>query len=249
MKKFFSLLLLLAPLSLGAQDFTADRGGEIDGVDVLPKGRFQFETGVGWERQSPDETMNTWTLNTSLLRFGISPHAEIRFEGRYDIENYMGRNTHGFKDLFLGTKVRIFDGWKFIPQVAIIANVEIPGSKDSSFMVKDWGNELALAFRNKLTSKLSLDYEAMMIWNDDEKTTPFLGIGLAYSISDKVSISASESNFFYRDGSGTQSWADLTATWLVAPRLQLDITTAFSLHHFTKYNSIEIGLAWQITKK
>jgi len=248
MKRIISLLLFIVPLTLGAQGFTADRGGEVNGVEVLPKGRFQLETGVGWERQVPDETLNTWTINTTLLRFGISPHAEIRFEGRYDIENYMGKSKDGFKDVFVGVKSLIFDGWKFVPKVALIASIEIPGSKNSAFLAEDWGNEISIAFRNQITSILHLDYEFKMVWNDNTKTTPFFGVALTYALSPKVTLAAGQSNYFYRDGTGTQSWFDVTATWLVAPRLQLDFTTFFSLDEFNKYNNIQIGLAWQITK-
>ncbi len=48
------ILLSFFPLSALAQSeeagFTADRPGATTGIDVLPKGRLQWETGVGYQQ-------------------------------------------------------------------------------------------------------------------------------------------------------------------------------------------------------
>ena len=75
-----AILLALLPLLASAQSeevgFTADRPGATTGTDVLPKGRMQWETGIGFERSKLDgPAVNTWTLNTTLLRWGFSDYA------------------------------------------------------------------------------------------------------------------------------------------------------------------------------
>ena len=90
MKKVIVLLLVtLLPLLALAQSeeagFTADRPGATTGVDVLPKGRVQWETGFGYERTKvvEDVAVTTWTVNSSLLRWGISESAELRLQADY----------------------------------------------------------------------------------------------------------------------------------------------------------------------
>ena len=53
MKRIFVFLLVFLPVFVMAQEsvgFTADRPGSTTSVDVLPRGRVQWETGIGWER-------------------------------------------------------------------------------------------------------------------------------------------------------------------------------------------------------
>ena len=84
--KVLTIMVALLPLLALAQSeeagFTADRPGATTGVDVLPKGRVQWETGFGYERTKvvEDVAVTTWTVNSSLLRWGISESAELRLQ-------------------------------------------------------------------------------------------------------------------------------------------------------------------------
>ena len=88
------LILLALPLSFilvssidaYAQDegFTADRPGATTGVDVLPKGRLQLESGFALEHTNLDApSENKWTFNTSMLRWGFSDYAELRLQAAW----------------------------------------------------------------------------------------------------------------------------------------------------------------------
>ena len=143
MKSYLCLITFaLLPLSALAQSerlrvgatagmeagFTADRPGATTGVDVLPKGRVQWETGIGYERSKMDgPAATTWTLNNSLLRWGISESAELRLQADYLYSSCEGAHTNGLSNVAIGTKVKIFEGWKAVPAVSLLGNVLVPG--------------------------------------------------------------------------------------------------------------------------
>jgi len=138
MKNVFFLILLLTPLSGFAQEtdgFSADRPGATTGTDVMPKSRVQWETGFAWERSDLEtQTSDTWTLNTTLLRWGFSGSAELRFQADYLYTSANGNHSNGWDNIAFGTKVRLFDGWKAIPTVSLLANVFVPGGSHADFL-------------------------------------------------------------------------------------------------------------------
>ncbi len=143
-RKRLRILLLLA-LTFGcaqAQDdgFTADRPGATTGSDVLPKGRVQWETGMGWERSKMENpSTTTWTLNNSLLRWGFSRYAELRLQA--DALYTTNADTHygGIANAALGTKVRLFEGRKALPAVSLLGNLLIPGCKNAHYLPRHLG--------------------------------------------------------------------------------------------------------------
>ncbi|MCR5131375.1 MAG: transporter [Prevotella sp.] len=250
MNRLLSLLIALLPLCAFAQEevgFTADRPGATTGVDVLPKGRFQWETGVAWERSKldgPAET--TWTINNSLLRLGLSEHAELRLQADYLCSSVEGCHYNGFSDVAIGTKVKLFEGWKAVPEVALLANVLIPGSDDSHYLPQEWGCQLGLAFQNQLTPRLALSYEGDLIWSDDSKPSAFYGLCLSFDLTDRLFLCLEEYNNHNSDG--TECWSELSLGYMLTPRLQLDLGSDISLSHPNRYHNLMFGLSWQITK-
>lgn len=241
------LLIVFSPIGLWAQaenDFTADRPGATTGTDVLPKGRIQWETGVGVEHsciESPSTT--TWTINTSLLRFGISDYAELRLQadGLYtssDEDRY-----GGMANLIIGSKLHLFDGWKAIPEMSLLANVMIPGGRNSNYLPENIGGQLGLLFQNNLSSRLSLGYEADVIWGDEEKPTAFWGVCLGLQVSDKLNLMLEEYNYSNVD---TECWLEIGAALMLSKKVQIDLATDLSLQYLKRYFNFSIGLAWQI---
>lgn len=252
MKKVVVLLLALLPLSALAQSeeagFTADRPGATTGVDVLPKGRVQWETGIGYERSKMDgPAATTWTLNSSLLRWGISESAELRLQADYLYTDIEDTHVKGLSNVAFGTKVKLFEGWKAVPAVSLLGNIFVPGGSDAEFLPEEWGGQMGLLFQNELTSWLSLGYETDLIWSDAAKPTFFWGACLGFQLNDRLSLMAEEYNYQYSDVH--ENWVELGAAYMLTPRLQLDLATDISLNYPKHYFNLMVGIAWQITKR
>jgi len=247
MKRILTLLIVFLPVFVMAQEsegFTADRPGATTGVDVLPKGRVQWETGVGWERNKIDFPETTWTVNTSLLRWGISSNAELRLQADWLYSSADGEHSSGLSNLAIGTKVHLFEGWKAVPAVSLLANVMIPGGSDADFLPKEWGGQMGILFENQLTPWLSLGYEADLIWSDDSRPTLFYGACLCFDFSDRLFLALEEYN--YNTSEGTNSWSEVSLGYMLSSRVQIDIGADISLNHPGSFKNLMLGVAWQI---
>lgn len=250
MKHIWVLLLILFPLLTFAQvedenTFTADRPGATNGVDVLPKGRLQWETGIGFERSKLDgPTTKKWTLNTSTMRWGFSDYAELRLQGDWLFDSCEGEHHNGLSNVAIGTKVRLFDGWNAIPAMALLAHVFIPGNNE--FMPEHWGGQVALAFQNELAPWLSLGYEGNLTWSDSDRPEFFYGACLCFAFAERWQLLTEEYNCNNSDG--TENWVELGVAYQLTERLQLDMSTDFNLNYPRRFCNQSVGLSWQITK-
>ena len=161
--KRISLLLLFTfvALCLQAQDVenaepqsvAADRPGMATGVGVLPFKAIQWETGFQWDYA---DRQHSFTLPTTMLRFGVAPFAELRLE--YDGTLYSNAKwQYQVEPLILGTKIRVFDGWKAVPKISFLANIAIPITKEA-YQSLHVAPSLYLLFENDVTDWLNLCY-------------------------------------------------------------------------------------------
>ena len=250
MKHFFAFVFILFPLLGHAQeedDFMAGRPGVTGSVDVLPKGRLQWETGLGYEYSKFDGLKeSTWTLNSSSLRWGIGHQVELDFniDGCYT----KLEDTHfsGVSGMSVGAVVRLFDGWKALPVISFCGSMLLPGSKDSHYLPENIGSQMSIVFNNQLTEMLSLDYDLGLKWEDDPRAEVFWGAALTAQLTPVFGFLVEEYNTNHRDV--TDCWMGLGAFARLNSRMQMDIGTNLNLKHMGKYHDVSIGLVWQLTK-
>ena len=250
MRKHLVLLVFLPLMAMAQSEevgFIADRPGAINGVEVQPKGRVQLNTGAGYQHISMEGIKTyTWTLNTSVLEFGISDCAELRLQGDWGIVGGDLFDYNGPENVAIGTKVRLFDGWRFVPAVSMLGNVFIP-SKHYDFMPDNWSGQMSLIFQNQLTQWLSLNYEGSLMWFDSGRPIFFYGASLCFTLSDRWYVLVDEYNYDYEDS--TENWAELSAAYQLSKRVQFDVSTDINLNDPLSYWSLSVGVSWQITKK
>ena len=254
-EKLLLVLVLAIPFStlVRAQDgsgeeFSADRPGAIGGSDILPKGRVQLESGSSWERSALEGPWTTtFSVAESLLRVGLSDNAEAHFQGNYLIISNWGGRDRGFDNFSFGTKVKLLDGERFVPDIAINADVIIPGKKGSIFMRQNWGGQMALLFENRITDWFYLCYEGDLIFYGEGTPEFFYGVELFFQPWEQFSVILDQYN--YSGSFGTECWSELSLAYLVAPRLQIDLSTDVCLSDPSRYGGLSVGFAWQITKR
>ena len=108
--------LLVLGISLkasdGDDDFYPDRPGMATGPGVLGSGLWQFETGFSDEAEKQGGGYNkTFTLNTSMLRYGISDNAELRLQlDGFGVKEAGSNKLSAFLAApVFGTKIRLFE--------------------------------------------------------------------------------------------------------------------------------------------
>ena len=113
------------------------------------------------------------------------------------------------------------------------------------------GYRLDLIFKNSLASWCTLGYMGSVIWDDTPHPTIFWGACLDFSLSDKLTHSVEEDNYFYDtdEEEKLQPWVSLTFSYQIHPRVEIGLCTDISLKHLRDYFDVMVGVAWQLTKK
>ena len=255
--KLLLFVFSFVALCLQAQDVenaeplsvAADRPGMATGVGVLPFKTIQWETGFQWNYT---DRQHAFTLPTTMLRFGVAPFAELRLE--YDGTLYQTANQNDAKwqyqvePLILGTKIRVFDGWKAVPKISFLANIAIPITKEA-FQTSHVAPSLYLLFENDVTDWLNLCYNLGAEWNGVDATpSTFLALCLGFTINDQWGAFLESYNYFTRLNSHTEADWNLDAGFTYMPhhRVQLDVYASINCQDPAMYSNVGLGVAWLI---
>ena len=257
---YIAVVLSILPVAIHAERLDlhaeADRPGMGTGTNVLPFGFVQWET--GFECAHTQRT-HAITLPTSLFRFGLGTPAELRLEytgqllhesGRYDMDPFN-----------IGTKIRLWGGsedarLKWIPRTSLMLNVGVPLTRSMAEQVPLSG-KIDMLFENDVTDWLTIGYDVGVYWTD-WAPTPDVFVSLAFNFmpTDKFGVFIESYNFFDPDGvdvSTSKNYthsnvcSDFGMTYLVHPRVQLDMYAGFNLYNSdpklsTPRNNVAVGL-------
>ena len=240
----FAYLTLQAQEASEPQSVAADRPGMATGVGVLPFKTIQWETGFQWDYA---DRQHSFTLPTTMLRFGVAPFAELRLE--YDGTLYSDAKwQYQIEPLILGTKIRVFDGWKAVPKISFLANIAIPISKET-FQTSHVAPSLYLLFENDVTDWLNLCYNVGLEWNGVDATpSTFVALCLGFAMGEQWGAFVESYNCFTRLSTGTEAEWNLDAGFTYMPhrRVQLDVYASINCQDPAMYSNVGLGVAWLI---
>lgn len=253
--KHLIFILLLSPTLIMAQEetagFTADRPGESTGPDVMPLHRVQWETGVGF---SHTFGVDEFTLNNTLIRYGLTRFAEIRVG--IDLLHTRQQTGSAWRTsvsaLSIGTKIKVLegDGWK--PTVSALAELECPhiGSKVNT--PDHLAPSLYLLFNNDATDWLGIGYAVGAEWDgSDPAPAAFWALTLSFAPIDKLGMFVESYNRYFQTkdpllNSHGEYSIDFGVTYMVHRKVQLDVAANLNLQQQAKYYAVSAGVAWQI---
>ena len=175
-KKYIVSLLTLAcftalPAIAQNDKINADRPGRTLTPEIVEKGTLQAE--IGFEKRQKQKGDLAFDHPEADLRYGLSKRFEIRAEFIGETQRYTTKNDFrkGMKPLELGFKAKLLEEKGAMPAVSFFTHVGIPKIASKDHQGKHFSPEIRLLFENKLTDKLSLEYNVGPEWNDDQ-TTP-----------------------------------------------------------------------------
>lgn len=244
MKHFYLLTLIIALgcTNLWAQEdlvISADRPGMATGTDVMPLHKIQWETGFAYEHSKgcPD----SYTLNNTYLRYGLSEWAEVHVGA----DLLLCDGTTGLSALSVGTKVKMLDGAGWVPTVSFMANLASPHIGSKAYRPDHLAPQLYLLFQNDVTDWFNIGYNIGAEWDGFiAEPTTFAAVCLGFAITDDLGCFVESYNYFTTESS--EYLMDLGLTWIVSPRVQLDVSAAISLTNPYSYFWAGAGVAWLI---
>jgi len=254
MKKISIFLIIFTCLittfaQTDAPAISADRPGAATGPDVTPFTKVVWETGF----ESCWDGSHSFTLPTTMLRFGVSNFAEIRLEYDGTLNSLGNREwAYNVEPLVLGTKIKVFEGKGWIPKVSFLANLAIPLTRhtDPFTVAPHVAPSLYLLFQNEVTDWFNIGYNVGAEWSGvSHIPATFLALCLGFNISDNLGAFVESYNYLTRYGKGNtvaECNLDFGFSYTVHPRVQLDLYGMFNCQDPRSFNGLGLGVAWLI---
>ena len=249
----------------------ADRPGTGTGPTVLERGVIQWETGFEAQHYLG---LHAITLPATTFRFGLDKRAELRLEyagalGLFDHSDTISlpdRQFYAPTPLYIGSKIMLWEGsderrLKWIPKISLMAEIGLPLTTEMAKRMPIAGN-IDLLFENEITNWFSISYDFGAYWVEWAPMPDFFAsLSLNFMPTDKLGLFVENYNSFDCDldpavlGYSTvhMVYLDFGLTYLVHPRVQLDLYSGFNCYHTEPIlrgpkNDVFLGfgIAWRI---
>ncbi|MBQ6771660.1 MAG: transporter [Bacteroidales bacterium] len=245
----FTLIMLLACLC-HAQDelptLSADRPGYTWGAEVLPLHKISWENGFGFE--SGADGSRTFTLNSTIVRYGIFQNVELRVGTDLLLLNdgQAMESSFAMSPLTIGTKLKVFESSNWLPSIGLLAEFKSPHVGSKELLPSHLAPSMYLMFEHEINDRLWLCYDTSVEW-DGETAVPqtFLSLAIGFNITDDIGAFVETYNYLHPEQEN-QYMTEFGFTWMPSRRVQLDIECDLDFQDFGRYYALGCGVAWMI---
>ncbi|TAE67954.1 MAG: transporter [Bacteroidetes bacterium] len=232
-------------------EFIVDRPGIADLPYTVKPHQYQLE--VGFERIDRKDYFR-WLAPTFLLRTGISDKAEIRFGTKYIVQDSLTDLSEpfnwdsGFAPLSIGFKTKMVSENGIIPEIALLTDILLPFTK-SEYRAKYSGHDIFLLMNHTLNKKWNLNTNVGAIWeNVSNEAIWMYAFCLDYQPTRRLGFFL-EQYTYLPDESPTEIGFDVGITYLVAPKMQFDVSAGISKVNNNLMNFVGCGFTIRIDRK
>jgi hypothetical protein len=243
MKQILLLLAFLGYFSIAnAQEqgsIITDRPDQTESSNTVGKNYFQWETGTVLE-VTPNS--NSWTMHTSLFRYGITKNFELRLNTDLirEHDKINDSNVVGLGDLQVGFKYQFL---KSKVEMAWLSHAFVPaGSKEFKGL---WATSNKILLSHDVTDWMSFGYNFGYEYFEGNTQNVTYTYAVGFSLTEKVSFFTE----LYGDWTDFDEWLvsyDNGFTYLVKDNLQIDLSLGLGINH--DYNFYSAGISWRLPK-
>lgn len=233
---FFTACSLMLSLNFKARaqgNIYTDRPTQTTSSAVVPVGSFQIETGfyllqydISAGGVGGTDKFQYFSLNNTLLRYGLSDRVELRFSQEISKSRFMNdgavtfSNPATFAPTMIGAKFNIFKNSPDFPDLGIITSF-------GGGIFEETGSGLQSDIRVALDAPIgeSLTLSTNLgsgFSNGFDSAVPFYTLNFGYGVNDKVGVFIESYGSFPGGGSSDHAM-DAGFTYLVNSSLQLDV--------------------------
>lgn len=242
-------------LSQEKPEIVTDRPDQTEAAELVPQGALQVETGFVYEKDHDHNIISTnYTYNTTLIKYGVNEHFELRFITEYlgerqRIGGEINSKIEGLSPLALGVKIKLADEKGFWPQAAMIGHISLrSGSKEFTpdYTVADFRFTLA----HTISEKISFSYNVGAEWsgaNENPEAIFLYTAALGYALSPKIGAFV-ESYSFFPERSKADHRFDGGITYKFTPVIQWDASAGVGLSKNAPDFFVSTGLSFRVFK-
>jgi hypothetical protein len=248
MRNYILYIILFFYSAVLAQDddIATDRPDQTETADIVPKGRFQSETGFVHQNETRDG--DEFSLPSTLLKYGIYDIFEIRVITEYWYFKENDSTARGFKPFIAGVKINLWHEKGILPETSLITQVELPKLASKDFRSSYLAPDIRLLFQNTVNDKIDIGYNAGAIWDSDTgKPTYEYTLSPSIKVSDKMKVFF-ESFAYLLPHERPDHWLDAGLMFLLTKNLQIDVAGGYELSAHNHYHGYyeTLGISFRI---
>ncbi|MBL7887165.1 MAG: transporter [Flavobacterium sp.] len=188
MKTKISLFLLFISTTIFSQNqesIQTDRPDQTETATLVAKGMFQVETGFSVQKNDVNST--TQTLPSTLWKYGVNDHFELRLITEFTHEKLFNEKVSGFNPILIGCKIKIADQKGIVPKTSFIGHISLPNVASKEFKSEYFAPEFRFVMQHTLSKKVSLSYNLGAEWDGFSPEPTFIyTVATGYSITEKI---------------------------------------------------------------
>ena len=229
-----SWVLLFLSFESSSQSLVTDRPDQTESSFAVGVGKLQIESGFLMEFIGERDIERHIIAPSTLLRFGVLDHLEIRVVNQFD--------NLSIDDLELGFKIEIFDCNLFSTKAAFLSHVVLPtGSgtvSDGKLIIMN-----KLCFSHEVNNKIELGYNIGYDYTDNYIGDLNYSIALSMELSENIGVYLEPYGEIVKIESLLSS-INTGVTYLFNNNFQLDSSFGIGINHTFRY--ISFGLSWRV---
>lgn len=246
---FILLTIVISNIAFSqTHELITDRPDQTESAQVVPLNSLQIESGIA--NEVGIFGMNTFTPNSTLLRFGLFENFELRLGAEYSIltSDMTAQKIRGLNPLYVGMKFQITDEDGLYPGIAFLGGLNLPIFASKDFKTNKLAPDFRFSISHTLADWLSLGYNLGLEWNgDDNQMQGIYSIVLGLGVNDWLGLYI-ESFGYVWDPSGAQHMLDAGFTFLVKDNFQLDVSSGFGINSTAAELFLAGGFSWRVPK-
>ena len=246
MKNILLVFSILECLTIQAQTepIQCDRPDQTETPVIVPKGMFQVETGLTFQKN--DEISNTNSLPAVLWKYGVNENFELRLITEFVSEKINDEKSSGFTPVLIGFKVKLCEEKGIIPKTSFIGHIGLPNAASSQYKSDFLAPEFRFTMQHTLSDKLSLGYNLGCEWDGMMPETTFVyTLTTGYSINSKIGCYAELFGFAPEKDKASHNF-DAGLTYLINNNFMVDLSSGIGITDNAPEHYIAFGFSFRI---
>ena len=248
MKHILFFLLFVSPFLIQGQELVTDRHDITESAVIVPGGSLQVEQGVGIAFEGSDREVG---ILSTLLRYGINEHFELRGELFPVLDPVADANQLGIAPVSLGLKILLTEKDTRGIQMALLTHFVFSQLATAEYREPHNALRVLLAAQKDINEAFTLSANAGFSYDTNSSLLQYVySISAGYAPFEKLGIFAEQFTVSAIPGSNNPNdyAMDAGITYLLSPLFQLDASAGVSLTYADSY-FFSAGISWRIDGK
>jgi outer membrane putative beta-barrel porin/alpha-amylase len=141
----------------------ADRPDQTETPAIVPKGIFQVEMGLTYQRN--DTFSESYSLPSVLWKYGVNDNFELRAITEFVLDKSATAELSGFNSVLVGCKIKICEENGMLPKTSFIGHLSLPNVASTNYKTDYFAPQFRFVMQHTLSAKFSLSYNLGSEWD------------------------------------------------------------------------------------